>query len=126
MILTAPVVVASWINLQYFASASNNVLFGSGNKVLHNVVGKIGVLEGNAGDLKVGLPLQSVHTGSELAHTPLRLNVILEAPTDAIDGVLENHPHVADLVNNRWLHVFALGKDSVQQRQPGGGWVSYP
>jgi uncharacterized protein YbcC (UPF0753/DUF2309 family) len=40
LILTAPVIVASWINLQYFGSVMNNSLFGSGNKVLHNVVGK--------------------------------------------------------------------------------------
>ena len=38
--------------------------FGAGNKVLHNVVGGcLGVFEGNAGDLKVGLPWQSVHDG---------------------------------------------------------------
>ena len=57
LIMTAPMVVASWINLQYFGSTVNNRVFGAGNKVLHNVTGTIGVLEGNAGDLKSGLPL---------------------------------------------------------------------
>ena len=61
LIMTAPMVVASWINLQYYGSTVNNDVFGSGNKVLHNVVGQLGVLEGNAGDLRVGLPWQSVH-----------------------------------------------------------------
>jgi uncharacterized protein YbcC (UPF0753/DUF2309 family) len=56
LIMTAPMVVASWINLQYYGSTVNNRTFGAGNKVLHNVVGQLGVLEGNAGDLKVGLP----------------------------------------------------------------------
>ena len=46
----------------------NNRVFGAGNKVLHNVVGTIGVLEGNAGDLKVGLPWQSVHDGQDYRH----------------------------------------------------------
>ncbi len=54
LIMTAPMVVASWINLQYYGSTVNNRAFGSGNKVLHNVVGQLGVLEGNAGDLQVG------------------------------------------------------------------------
>ena len=43
-ILTAPVVVASWISLQYYGSTVAPDLFGSGNKLLHNVVGGIGRL----------------------------------------------------------------------------------
>ena len=50
LILTAPVVVASWIALQYHGSAVAPEVFGAGNKLLHNVVGGIGVLEGNGGD----------------------------------------------------------------------------
>ena len=38
---------------------------------IHNVVGKIGVLEGNAGDLRTGLPWQSVHVAATLL-PPLR------------------------------------------------------
>jgi len=125
LILCAPLIVASWINLQYFASASNNQLFGSGNKVLHNVVGKIGVLEGNGGDLKTGLPWQSVHNGEKLAHIPLRLNVFIEAPRSQIELVLERHENVRQLVQNRWLHLHSWeekGK-SLYRRLPGGGWL---
>jgi len=111
LILTAPVVVASWINLQYYGSTVNNRAFGAGNKVLHNVTGTIGVLEGNAGDLKVGLPWQSVHDGKRFVHEPLRLNVFVEAPLDAIDAVIAKHEAVANLVNNRWLHLFAIGEN---------------
>jgi uncharacterized protein YbcC (UPF0753/DUF2309 family) len=106
LIMTAPLIVATWINLQYYGSTVNNQIFGSGNKVLHNVTGMIGVLEGNAGDLKVGLPWQSVHDGRRFVHEPLRLNVFVEAPMEAINSVIDNHEAVRQLVDNRWLHLF--------------------
>lgn len=111
LIMTAPLVVASWINLQYYGSTVNNRVFGSGNKVLHNVTGTIGVLEGNAGDLRVGLPWQSVHDGKRFVHEPVRLNVFIEAPEQAIDAVLAKHEHVRRLVSNGWLHLFAFADD---------------
>ena len=98
--MTAPVVVASWISLQYYASTVDNERFGSGNKVLHNVVGRLGVFEGTAGDLRTGLPWQSVHDGVDFQHEPLRLNVVIEAPTAAMDEVLAQHDHVRHLVEN--------------------------
>jgi uncharacterized protein YbcC (UPF0753/DUF2309 family) len=111
LIMTAPMVVASWINLQYYGSAVNNRAFGSGNKALHNVAGLVGVLEGNAGDLRPGLPWQSVHDGARLIHDPLRLNVFIEAPLDAINGIIAKHEAVRQLTDNGWLHLFALGDD---------------
>lgn len=123
LILFAPMVVASWINLQYFASAANNDLFGSGNKLLHNAIGKIGVLEGNGGDLRTGLPWQSVHDGHQLRHLPMRLNVVIMAPPEAMDTILDRHPSVKDLVENRWLHLFALTGQGILRRQPGGSWA---
>lgn len=127
LIMTAPMVVASWINLQYYGSSVNNRVFGSGNKTLHNVVGALGVLEGNGGDLRTGLPMQSVHDGRELAHEPLRLSVIIEAPLEAINTVISRHEMVRQLVENRWLHLFALGPDGKCYRYWGGGtWASQP
>jgi uncharacterized protein YbcC (UPF0753/DUF2309 family) len=113
LIMSAPMIVASWINLQYYGSTVNNRAFGAGNKVLHNVTGTIGVLEGNAGDLKVGLPWQSVHDGRRFVHEPLRLNVVIEAPLAAINGVIAKHAAVRDLVDHRWLHLFALSEDGI-------------
>ncbi|MEM7491228.1 MAG: DUF2309 domain-containing protein, partial [Pseudomonadota bacterium] len=63
LILTAPVVVASWIALQYHGSTTAPEQFGAGDKLLHNVTGGIGVIEGSGGHLRVGLPWQSVHDG---------------------------------------------------------------
>ena len=108
LILTAPVVVASWISLQYYGSTVSPELYGAGNKLLHNVVGGIGVLEGNGGVLRAGLPWQSVHDGVGLAHDPLRLTVCVEAPREAIIGVLERHPGVRALFDNTWLHLVVL------------------
>ncbi len=108
LILTAPVVVASWISLQYYGSTVAPAVFGGGNKLLHNVVGGIGVVEGNGGALRAGLPWQSVHDGDRLVHEPLRLSVCIEAPREAMTAILERHPDVRALFDNRWLHLFAL------------------
>ena len=116
LIITAPMVVASWINLQYYASTANNAVFGAGNKVLHNVSGALGVIEGNAGDLRVGLPWQSVHDGTRFVHEPVRLTVAIDAPHTAIEAVLDKHLQVAALVRNRWLHLWCIDGAPVSVR----------
>ncbi len=108
LILSAPVVVASWIALQYQGSAVSPRMFGAGNKLLHNVVGGIGVLEGNGGPLRAGLPWQSVHDGDGLRHMPSRLVVAVEAPQEMISRVLERQPDVRALFDNGWLTLAAL------------------
>jgi len=75
LILCAPVVVASWINLQYYASRIDPLRYGSGDKALHHVVGGISVMEGNCGDLKTGLPIQSIHDGEKFVHEPREWNM---------------------------------------------------
>lgn len=106
-IMTAPMVVANWINMQYYASTVDPIHFGSGNKTVHNVVGGFGILSGNGGDLMSGLPWQSVHDGKHYQHHPLRLLAVLAAPRDAITSVLEKHPNVAELISNGWIHLVA-------------------
>lgn len=108
LIMTAPVVVASWISLQYYGSCVAPEAFGGGNKLLHNVVGGIGVVEGNGGLLRAGLPWQSVHNGDRLVHEPLRLSVCIEAPREAMSDILGRHPGVRALFDNRWMHLFAM------------------
>ncbi len=109
LIMTAPMIVAHWINMQYYGSVVDNRRFGSGNKVLHNVVGGwIGVLEGNGGDLRGGLALQSLHDGQQWMHEPMRLNVIIEAPQNAIDDVIARHNRIRELVDNAWIHLFQI------------------
>lgn len=125
LIMTAPLVVASWINLQYYGSTVDNAKFGSGNKTLHNVVGTIGVLEGNAGDLRSGLPWQSLHDGENLIHEPMRLNAVIKAPIDAMNTVIANHAGLRDLLDKGWMHLFAMDDEGqISKRYTGNGtWV---
>jgi uncharacterized protein YbcC (UPF0753/DUF2309 family) len=127
LIMTAPMVVATWINLQYYGSTVDNRRFGSGNKVLHNVVGgAIGVLEGNGGDLRTGLPMQSLHDGRRWIHEPLRLSVVLQAPETPIEEIIARHALVRQLLDNGWLHLFRWDDrdGSIHRRVPGCGWVN--
>jgi uncharacterized protein len=126
LIMTAPMVVTHWINMQYHASTVDNRRYGSGNKVLHNVVGgRLGVFEGNGGDLRIGLPIQSLHDGHALRHTPLRLSVFVEAPRAAIDAVMAGHEVVRQLVGNGWLHLFRIDPETnAIERHAHGKWVA--
>lgn len=123
-IIAGPMVVGSWINLQYYGSSTDNVHFGSGHKSIHNVVGGVGVALGNEYDLRPGLPFQSVHDGEKLIHEPLRLHACIAADTEILDGILERQDHVRHLVENGWVHLIALGADGKlwSQRQADGTW----
>ena len=125
LILAAPVVVASWINLQYYATRVDPVRYGSGNKVLHNVAGGLGVFEGNGGDLRAGLPLQSVHDGEKFMHEPRRLSVFVEAPREKIALVLARQTAPRELLDHAWIHLFALEGDRCFRYLSGGGWAPF-
>lgn len=111
-LMTAPMLVAHWINWQYHASTCDPQRLGSGNKLLHNVVGgHIGVFEGNGGDLRIGLSRQSLHDGKQWVHEPVRLTVAIEASLESIQKAIEKHPVVQQMVDNRWLHIWHLERD---------------
>jgi uncharacterized protein YbcC (UPF0753/DUF2309 family) len=120
LIMTAPMVVTSWISLQYYASTVDNKTFGSGNKTLHNVTACVGVLEGFSGDLRVGLPMQSVHDGENFQHEPVKLNVIIEAPIEAMNAILEKHQSVRNLCDNGWIHLLAMDEQGQVSHRYGG------
>lgn len=122
LILNAPVIVASWINLQYYGSTVNNPVYGSGNKVLHNVVGKFGVWEGNGGDLRTGLPLQSLHDATRWIHEPLRLSVMVEASRERVDQILRVSPAIRNLVVNQWVYLLAIEGECFYACRGVGAW----
>jgi uncharacterized protein YbcC (UPF0753/DUF2309 family) len=125
LILTAPVVVASWISLQYYGSTVAPEAFGAGNKLIHNVTGGIGVVEGNGGALRAGLPMQSVHDGEASRHEPLRLSVVIEAPKEAVQDILDRHDGVRALFDNGWLSLHVMDETgTLVWRYSADGWES--
>jgi uncharacterized protein YbcC (UPF0753/DUF2309 family) len=128
LLMTAPMLVTHWINWQYHTSTCDPTRLGSGNKVLHNVVGgNLGVFEGNGGDLRIGLSLQSLHDGQRFVHEPLRLTVVIDAPREAIDQVIEKHAAVKHLLDNGWIHLWRFA-DAGFERYAHASWhpVSLP
>ena len=107
-IMTAPLVVTNWINMQYFASTVDQQYFGSGNKPIHNVVGRFGTYAGNGGDLRIGLPWESIHDGQQYQHDPVRLLSVIVAPRSMIGEILDRHENISLLAVNGWLSVVAL------------------
>jgi uncharacterized protein len=66
------------------------------------------VFEGNGGDLRIGLPMQSLHDGSHWRHTPLRLSVFIQAPQEPMHRIVAKHSTVRQLLDHAWLHLFRL------------------
>jgi uncharacterized protein YbcC (UPF0753/DUF2309 family) len=120
-IMTAPMIVTTWINLQYYGSTVDNKTYGAGNKTLHNVTAGIGVLEGFTGDLRIGLPWQSINGGDHFLHEPKRLSVVIEAPKAAMNKILDKHTNVKELCDNGWMQLFALNEDGIIEDKYIGG-----
>ena len=111
-ILTAPVIVAQWINAQYLFSTLDNVAFGGGSKVTKNITGKIGIMQGNASDLMNGLSLQSVYKNdNEQYHEPIRLTVVIYAPQNLVDSIIDKEPELKKLVDNKWIFIKCLNPE---------------
>jgi hypothetical protein len=125
LILTGPLLVAHWINMQYYVSTVEPQHFGSGSKLLHSAMGSSGVLEGTDHELRVGLPWQSVHDGKDFVHEPIRLQAFIEASPQAIDRVLLNHKELPNLVSHGWLTLLALDpqQNSITRCLRPGHWV---
>ena len=122
-ILTAPLVVAQWINCQYYFSTVAPQVFGAGTKTIHNVVGTAGVIAGHNGDLQLGLPWQSVSDGQRLLHEPQRLLAVVQAPLERIDMIVDRNPILQQLFGNDWVACAARANpDQPWQRWTRAGW----
>ena len=98
----APLIVGQWINMEHYFSAVDPWFWGSGSKVIHNVVSGVGVMLGSQSDLQTGLPLQTVNDGARA----------LSRADAAADG--DRGPGGAHLVGHRTKH--ALLQQPVPQR----------
>ena len=126
VILTAPMVVAQWINSQYYFSTLDPVAYGAGSKVTHNVVGGFGVMQGNASDLMTGLPLQSTWQDADTPqHEPLRLLTAVHAPAKRIEAVIQRNDVLKTLFGNGWVALLALDPERGQalRRTRAGDWI---
>ncbi|MFP4616005.1 MAG: DUF2309 domain-containing protein [Thiohalorhabdus sp.] len=111
-ILTGPLVVGQWINMEHYFSTVDNERFGSGSKVYHNVAGRFGVMTGNLGDLRTGLPSQTVLDRGAPYHQPLRLITVIEAPLEQARAAVENVATVKQLVRNGWIRLLVLDPET--------------
>lgn len=108
-IMQGPMVVGQWINSHYYFSTVNNEQFGGGSKITQNVTGQLGVLQGNGGDLKIGIPLQSVKfTDEKIYHQPLRLSVVIQAPTEWVAHIIKKNEQIKTLLDNEWLYLMVM------------------
>nr|WP_288935198.1 DUF2309 domain-containing protein [uncultured Allomuricauda sp.] len=108
-IMQGPMVVTQWINNHYYFSTVDNDKFGGGTKVTHNITGKFGVVQGNGGDLKTGLPWESLYTSKDTPyHPPLRLSVIIQAPLDQVKTIIAKNESLKALADNEWVYLIVM------------------
>ncbi|GAA1441099.1 MULTISPECIES: DUF2309 domain-containing protein [Nocardiopsidaceae] len=118
-ILTAPLVVAHWINSQYYFAATDPQAFGAGSKALHNAVGGgLGVMTGPTGDLRSGLPWQSLTDGHRARHEPQRLLTIVQAPLHRLDTLIGRHTVLRHMFDHDWVGLAA-------REHPDQPWLRY-
>lgn len=126
-IMTGPLVVGQWINMEHYFSAVDNERYGSGSKAYHNVAGRFAVITGNLSDLRTGLPSQTVLKDGEPYHEPLRMISVIEAPFAHALRAIENVVKIKQLVYNGWIRmVIADPETGTAHIHDEGEWHQRP
>jgi uncharacterized protein YbcC (UPF0753/DUF2309 family) len=102
-VLGAVVPVCAGINLEYYFSTVDNEVYGSGTKLPHNITGLLGVMNGFQGDLRTGLPLQTVEL-----HEPVRVLFVVETTPERLMAVVRGNPELVEFVGNRWIRLATM------------------
>jgi len=102
-------VVCGGINLEYYFSRVDNQKFGAGTKLPHNVMGLIGVANSSDGDLRPGLPLQTIEV-----HDPVRLLMIVEHVPDVVRSVIQSQQDLYEWFKNEWVHLISVHPETGQ------------
>ncbi|WP_299012368.1 DUF2309 domain-containing protein [uncultured Polaribacter sp.] len=112
-IMLGPMTVTQWINNHYYFATVDNNIYGGGSKITHNITGKFGVVQGNGGDLKMGLPLQSLYGSDEtMYHQPLRLSVMIQAPIARVSDIIARNAGTKTLLDNEWIYLMVMDPTS--------------
>jgi len=106
-ILGAVFPVCAGINLEYYFSNVDNIGFGAGTKLPHNIASLLGVMDGATSDLRTGLPWQMVET-----HEPVRSLFIIETSPEAMLRIMDRSELIGRLCRNGWVQLAVLHPES--------------
>jgi uncharacterized protein YbcC (UPF0753/DUF2309 family) len=90
VVMAGPQLVGQWINMEHYFSAVDPEVYGSGSKIYHNVVRRLGIMSGPQSDLRTGLAWQTVMNGARPYHEAMRMLTLIEAPKERIDMILRH------------------------------------
>ncbi|MEA2631543.1 MAG: uncharacterized protein QOE66_1762, partial [Chloroflexota bacterium] len=106
-ILQAVFPVCGGINLEYYFSNVDNVGYGAGTKLPHNLASLLGVMDGAESDLRTGLPWQMVEI-----HEPVRSLFILETTPEAMLGIMDRNEGIGRMCRNGWIQLAVLDPET--------------
>jgi uncharacterized protein YbcC (UPF0753/DUF2309 family) len=102
-VLGAVTPVCSGINLEYYFSTVDNERYGCGTKLPHNITGLVGVMNGCQGDLRTGLPLQTVEI-----HEPVRILFVVETTPSRVLATMMANPQLQEILGNQWIRLATI------------------
>lgn len=106
-VLGAVIPVCGGISLEYYFSTVDNEGYGCGTKLPHNITGLMGVMNGYQGDIRTGLPLQTVEI-----HEPVRSLFIVETTPEKVLRVIHANPLLTEFLENRWIRLATIDPDT--------------
>lgn len=114
--------VGAGISLEYYFSMVDNEYYGCSSKVMHNIAGLFGVMEGASSDLRTGLPRQMIEI-----HEPMRLLVVVEAKIELVTAIYQRQTALQELVGKEWVVLAAKDPDSadIHLFDPVRGWLAW-
>jgi hypothetical protein len=114
--------VGAGISLEYYFSTVSNDRYGCGTKVVHNLTGLLGVMEGTSSDLRPGLPRQMIEI-----HEAMRLLIVVEHETAVLEAVYRRQPALQELIGNGWVQLAAKDPHSgaIHRFLPDRGWIEW-
>jgi uncharacterized protein YbcC (UPF0753/DUF2309 family) len=119
--LAAVTPVCAGINLEYYFSFVDNEVYGAGSKLPHNLCAELGVVTGQASDLRTGLPWQMVEL-----HEPMRLLMIVYAPMARLEQVLARLPRLRGVFERGWAQLACLTPEGRRYMFEQGRFLPLP